>query len=430
MLLKIQEQDGPPPDTVLTLRIEAPTGAVFNLDARSGQFTKRGLMCTFEEDHEGRTALSSHIKSAEWAAVTQKEDPAAKLPPHIEKFDPSAEPAAPETDPSVTDPNMTNPQLNTPDLSDLTGPGALPPISSGQADPTTPDLADNTDQTDPLNPMAGNMMADGPLPINKPGPGQEYTIYVAKFAALADYVEKLKKFEKSARLFLPNADEDARPGDVALLRITLPGHNVFSIWSVVQRADMRGVEIRVEENDEQFRKALVHPTSVSSKARLGRERPADRKGMMVIKLKEKIPDEDEEKLPIRRRLARMGMDDKINLALSGDREVRMALAMDSNRAIHHYLLKNARITIDEIAFMARLPSLNPDVLDRIAENPSYTQNPAITKALVYNPKTPVQTAIRLLDRLPRNEVQNLARRINLNKRLVMAAKKKLERRSF
>ena len=121
----------------------------------------------------------------------------------------------------------------------------------------------------------------------------------------------------------------------------------------------------------------------------------------------------------------MGMDDKINLALSGNREERMALAMDSNKAVHHYLLKNAKLTLDEIAYMARLPSLNPDVLDKIAENPAYTQNPSVTKALVFNPRTPVRTAIRLLDRLPRNELVNLSKRMSMNQRLVMAAKNKL-----
>ena len=75
--------------------------------------------------------------------------------------------------------------------------------------------------------------------------------------------------------------------------------------------------------------------------------------------------------------------------------------------------------------MARLPSLNPDVLDKIAENPAYTQNPTIVKALVFNPRTPVRTSIRLLDRLPRNELVNLSKRMSMNQRLVMAAKNKL-----
>ena len=47
----------------------------------------------------------------------------------------------------------------------------------------------------------------------------------------------------------------------------------------------------------------------------------------------------------------MGMDDKINMALSGNREERMALAMDSNRAIHHYLLKNAKDRQEKIALI-------------------------------------------------------------------------------
>ena len=98
--------------------------------------------------------------------------------------------------------------------------------------------------------------------------------------------------------------------------------------------------------------------------------------------------------------------------------------------IPHFEVNDA-IYADEVQGVRKLGSEDEveTVLDKIAESPGYTQNPTITKALVYNPKTPVKTAIRLLDRLPRSEVMNLAKRTTMNQRLVMAAKKKLERKT-
>lgn len=102
----------------------------------------------------------------------------------------------------------------------------------------------------------------------------------------------------------------------------------------------------------------------------------------------------------------------------------MALANDGNKAIHHYLLRNAKISLDEIALMARMPGLNPDVLVKIGENPAYTQNPQIVRHLVFNPKTPTKLSLRLLDRLPRGDLQIIAKR-NMHRALVAAAQKKL-----
>ena len=72
--------------------------------------------------------------------------------------------------------------------------------------------------------------------------------------------------------------------------------------------------------------------------------------------------------------------------------------------------------------------MNPDVLAKIGENPTYLQNLSVVKNLIYNPKTPITLSVRLLDRLPRSEVMNLAKRTSMNGRLVQAAKKKIEGR--
>lgn len=394
MLVACDELEAPDHDAQLVVRI-AVGERTFDIHARAGHFIKnRGVMVSFEEGGlDQQAALDEWVASSDFQAAVRAEPEAGLRKPEVSRF--------------------------------LASAGARAPSGGGDFAPRGED-----DDTEPrtLRPR-GRASSAEQIELRRPEPGETFVVYVVKFATVGEYVEHIQPFEKEQLFTIPIEDAEAAINTPCLLRLTLPGHSVYNVWGVIERVEPKAVHCRCDPNDDAYRRAVLHPSTVHSKARLVRETAADREGVKVIRIIEEVPAEDPEKMPIRRRLARMGMDDKINLALSGDREERMALAMDSNKAIHHYLLKNAKITLDEIAFMARLPSLNPDVLDRIAETPGYVQNPTVAKALVYNPRTPVKTAIRLLDRLPRSEVMNLAKRTNMNMRLVMAAKKRLEKRT-
>lgn len=255
-------------------------------------------------------------------------------------------------------------------------------------------------------------------------PGSVVPIYVLKFETIRGFEAQARSWSNDGRVELDHDETEADVGQPARLRLTLPGHNVFEIPAWVDSLTP-SLRLRVPIEHAELRKALLHPQSAMGRTRREREGPEDEgETPQLLRLSEEQA-EPEDQMPLRRRVRKMGMEEKINLALSGDREARMALATDTNRAIHHYLLKNQRITVDEVAFMARQPSLNPDVLLKIAENSQYTQNQQVVKGLVLNAKTPISTAIRLLDRLPRGELMALSRRTNMRKRLVMAAKKKL-----
>ncbi|MCK6550409.1 hypothetical protein L6R52_31520 [Myxococcota bacterium] len=302
------------------------------------------------------------------------------------------------------------------------------PVATGDVDTSDTPGPPDTEDTAYAEGLDDDDDDGPPGRIRRPRPGDEYLVYVVKYLLVRDFAAIRDRLRSTQQLALELAEDRASVGKVAQLRLTLPGHNVYSMFGRVEAVGATSVTLAFDENDESFRQACLYLETPSARNRLKTEEGDGTGKPQVVRLVEVVPEEDPERMPIRRRLQRMGMEDKINLALSGGREERMALALDGNKAIHHYLLRNAKISLDEIAFMARLPTMNPDVLDKIAENPAYTQNPTVVKALVYNPKTPVPTAIRLLDRLPRNEVMNLAKRASMNMRLVMAAKKKLESR--
>lgn len=128
---------------------------------------------------------------------------------------------------------------------------------------------------------------------------------------------------------------------------------------------------------------------------------------------------------LRLRITRMSSLEKQNLALSGNRLERMALLKDSNKGLHTLVLKNRKITSEEVRMLAGFRNANPQALQKIATNSEWLRDGRIVTALVGNPKTPPQVALRLLDRLPNAEIRRLARATDVPPAIARAARRKL-----
>jgi hypothetical protein len=128
----------------------------------------------------------------------------------------------------------------------------------------------------------------------------------------------------------------------------------------------------------------------------------------------------------RQRLAELPVAQKMATALQGDREERFHLLRDNNKTLHAQVLRNPRIGLDEVQAAAKLPSLSPDALKAIADNPEWGQNAAICTALVRNPRTPMPVALRLLPRVPDREIRVIAKGA-ARQPIVDAARKLLQR---
>jgi hypothetical protein len=90
------------------------------------------------------------------------------------------------------------------------------------------------------------------------------------------------------------------------------------------------------------------------------------------------------------------------------------------------VLRNPRIGIDEVQAAAKLNSLSPEALKAISEHPEWGQSSVICAALVRNPKTPMAIALRLLSRVPLNDVRAIAKGAG-RQQIVLAARKLLQR---
>lgn len=126
------------------------------------------------------------------------------------------------------------------------------------------------------------------------------------------------------------------------------------------------------------------------------------------------PDADEPPAPAHNplmsaRLAAMSVTEKMQLALSGDREARAYLLRDTNKVLHVYVLRNPRLGLDEVLYAAKLPSLSPEALKVIAEHREWGVNTTVCTALARNPRTPVPLVLKLLPRVPMQELRVIAK---------------------
>ncbi len=109
------------------------------------------------------------------------------------------------------------------------------------------------------------------------------------------------------------------------------------------------------------------------------------------------------------RLAAMTVTEKMQLALSGDREARAYLLRDTNKALHVYVLRNPRLGLDEVIYAAKMSTLSVDALKLIAEHREWGVNSSVCTALARNPRTPVPLVLKLLPRIPIQEIRVLAK---------------------
>jgi hypothetical protein len=118
--------------------------------------------------------------------------------------------------------------------------------------------------------------------------------------------------------------------------------------------------------------------------------------------------------------------EKLFLAAKADRIERAILAQDNDPQVLFTLLKNPRLTADEVIRIAKSPFLTFQTAEAIVKSTQWLSNLEVRVALVHNAKTPQAFAMRLLHTLPESEVRAISRGAATSMALKVAALKKLQ----
>ena len=121
-----------------------------------------------------------------------------------------------------------------------------------------------------------------------------------------------------------------------------------------------------------------------------------------------------ERISIINRIMQMGMKDRTQLAMKGDRESRNILIRDPNRIVAQAVVNNPRITVQEIEKIASMRSVTEDILRHIAASRQWSRSYAVVHNLVRNPRTPIHNCMNILSRLQLKDLTALSKNRNVS----------------
>jgi hypothetical protein len=113
------------------------------------------------------------------------------------------------------------------------------------------------------------------------------------------------------------------------------------------------------------------------------------------------------------KLARLRVVERVQLALKGGREERMLLIRDPCKVVQRAVLQSPLLSEQEVESFANMASLTDETLRLIAGNRKFRKNYAITRALMFNPKCPLEISLHLLPHMKPADLKFLTTNKNI-----------------
>lgn len=127
-----------------------------------------------------------------------------------------------------------------------------------------------------------------------------------------------------------------------------------------------------------------------------------------------LEDMEEKALTTLQEINQMNVSERIKLALSGTKTHRMILIKDPNKMVSLAVMESPKLSIDEVAVLAKNKSLAGELITKIANKREWTKNYPIMLELVQHPKTPVKQALSFVKKLHYRDLRMLTRNKNVN----------------
>jgi hypothetical protein len=115
-----------------------------------------------------------------------------------------------------------------------------------------------------------------------------------------------------------------------------------------------------------------------------------------------------ERVSVLQRIARLTVGERVQLAMKGSREERFVLIRDGARVVSCAVLESPKLTESEIEMFASMKNLQEVVLRTITMKRKFMKMYGVIRALVNNPKTPIDVSLPLMNHLLANDLKSLS----------------------
>jgi hypothetical protein len=129
------------------------------------------------------------------------------------------------------------------------------------------------------------------------------------------------------------------------------------------------------------------------------------------------------------KLGGMRVVERVQRALKGGRDERLLLIRDPCKVVQRAVLQSPQLSEQEVESFANMASLTDETLRLIAGNRKFRKNYTITKALMFNPKTPLEVTLHFLPLVKPLDLKFLAGNKNVSDTLRTAATRLMRQRA-
>jgi hypothetical protein len=113
------------------------------------------------------------------------------------------------------------------------------------------------------------------------------------------------------------------------------------------------------------------------------------------------------------KVGRMSVVEKIKAALTGNLETRSLLIRDANKMVSRAVLQSPKISETEAEGYAAAKNVSEEVLRLIAANRKFRKSYVVVRALINNPRAPIDVTMPLLGRINERDLKGLAQNRNV-----------------
>jgi len=105
--------------------------------------------------------------------------------------------------------------------------------------------------------------------------------------------------------------------------------------------------------------------------------------------------------------------EKIKTALTGNQEARMLLIRDSNKLVARAVLQSPKLSDAEVEGYASAKNVSEEVLRLIAGNRAFRKTYTVVRALINNPRAPIDITMPLVHRMNERDIKMLTQNRNV-----------------
>jgi hypothetical protein len=141
--------------------------------------------------------------------------------------------------------------------------------------------------------------------------------------------------------------------------------------------------------------------------------------------REEIP---QKRVTVLQRIRRMSAVEKVKAAIIGSQEERMILVRDPNKLVARAVLQSPKLSDHEAESFASMKDVSDEVLRRIVLSRKFMRSYAVVRALVNNPRTPIDVGLPLLRRINDADLKWLVLNRNVADVLRNAAQRRINQK--